>query len=469
MRLIDEEEVNKQQIKSQKTQKIIIISIVLLLLLCIGIVALIVYMKNNPTQITTYIDDVKIQNFDQIVDFSTDENGQTQIYVSIRDFASYLNSVNENFGYQTFKGDYDPKTEEEDKCYVYRDKYEVAIFTKKSKVIYKLNLQKSSADYEECNIDKDVFESNGKLYTSSEGIEKGYNVAFSYDEQKKIIRIYTMDNLAQKHTERLANKTIENYGNLELSKVYSDWKAIFDNLLIVRANNGKYGIVKANDYTSFILEPQYDNISFISDSSTFLVGSNGKVGLFNKEGKRKIDLVYDQITSMGQNSNLYAVESNKMQGVVDENGKIIIYPENNKVGIDVSKFSQNGVKNGYILLNKLIPVQRDKKWAFFDKKGNNLTNGFKYTNIGCTSTKSGNNVYPLLQIPDYNVIIVSDDDGKYAVMDTNGNDAIINFLFDQMYIKVSEGKENYYMTFRGNEYEILKYIKQAQDNSQNNK
>lgn len=464
MRLIDEEKLETQKLKSRKMQRIIVIAIILLLILCSVIIALIYYRLNNPTQITTYIDGVKVNGFDQILDFSTDENGKTEIYIPIRDFATYLNAVNSDFGYQTFKGDYDPKTEDDNKCYVYRDKYEVAMYTRKSKVIYKKNLQENNDEYEECVIDKDIFENNGVLYASVNGIEKGYNVDFSYDEDKKVITIYTLDYIITRNEAALGQKQIENYGKLQISARYSDDKSIFEGLLIVQASNGKYGIVKISDYNSFILEPQYDNINYISDSSTFLVESNKKVGLFTKDGKRKIDLVYDKITSMGQDSKLYMVETNNMYGVVDENGKIIIYPEYEQVGIDISNFSYSGIKNGYILLSKLIPVKQGEKWAFFDITGKRISDGFKYEKVGCASVRSSNNVYPLLEIPEYNVIVVSDEYGKYAFMDTNGNDSILNFLFDEIYIKVSEGKETYWMTYRGNEYEVLKYLKQTQDN-----
>ena len=171
---------------------------------------------------------------------------------------------------------------------------------------------------------------------------------------------------------------------------------------------------------------------------------------------------------MGQDSKLYVVETNGMSGVVDENGKIIIYPEYDKIGTDVGSFSYNGIKNGYILLNTLIPVQRDDMWAFYDKSGNKVSNGFKYKNIGCSSIKSANNIYPLLEIPEYNVVVVSDEDGKYAFMDTTGNDSILNFLFDEMYIKVSEGEPSYWMTFRGKEYEAIKYLKQSTSSSTSN-
>ena len=465
MRLIDEEDIENQKIKNQKTKKLIMITVILLVILCFIIVTLIAYRVNNPTQITTYIDGVKVSGFDQILDFDTDENGETQIYIPIRDFATYLNAVDSDFGYQTFKGDYSPKTEEEDKCHVIRPNYEMALYQKKSKVIYILNLQNSTEDYEECYIDKDVFENNGKLYASVDGIEKGYNVSFSYDEKKKVIQIYTLDYLINSHITKLANQEFDGYGTLQLNNIYSDWKSIYEGILIVQASNGKYGLTRADDYSNFILEPQYDSISFVRDSSTFLVSSDGKIGLFTKDGKRKIDLAYDEITSMGQNSNLYVVKTNGMQGVVDENGKIVIYPEYDEVGISVNSFSYNDVKNGYILLGSVIPVKKDNSWAFFNKSGKMVTDGFKYQNIGCASVPSANNIYPLLEIPDYNVIVVSDEYGKYAFVNTDGSDSILNFLFDAIYIKTSEGEKSYWMTFRGNEYDVLKYLKQPKESN----
>ena len=462
MRLIDEEEIEIQKLKNKKIKKIIMVLIILLLILGIALIALITYGMANPTKVTTYIDGKLVQNFDEIVDFSTDENGQTQIYIPIREFASYLNSVNPEFGYQTFKGDYNPKTEEDNKCYVIRSGYEVAVYTEKSKTIYKVNLQKRSQEYEECHIDKDVFASNGKLYASAKGIEKGYNVSFSYDEQKKTIRIYTLDFLINSHQLNLEGKVIGNYGQMKMdAKNYTDCKSIFDNLLIVQAANGKYGIVRTNNYSSFILEPQYDNISFINDSSMFLVESNGKLGLFSEDGRRKINLIYDQVTSMGQDSDLYVVKSNNMYGVVDGNGNIIIYPEYEKIGIEVSSFSYNGIKNGYILLNKLIPVYQNKGWAFFDTKGKMITDGFIYEAIGCSRVRSGNNIYPLLEVPGQDMIVVQDKDKKYAFMNLSGDDSMLPFVFDEVYIKMSGGEASYWMTYREKEYEVLKYLKQG--------
>lgn len=459
MILKDEEELKIKTAKNKKVKRIIIILIILLLMLCMTICVLVAYRVYNPTKITTYIDGKVIPDFDKILDFQTDENGKTQIYVPIREFASYLNSANPEFGYRTYKGEYSPKTEEDNKCYTIREEYEVAVYTENSKIIYKMNLQNKSNEYEETYIDKSVFISDGKLYTSVDGIEKGYNVHFSYDEKKKNITIYTLDYLISKYELELQTKSIGEYGIMTLADdQYSNWKSVFDNLLIVKNEQEEYGIMRTDDYT-FVLEPQYDNIEFITNSSSFLVQSNSKVGLFSKEGKRKIDLLYDEITLMGRDSNLYLIKTNNQYGVVDENGKIIIYPQYEKIGIDVSNYSYNGVKNGYILLDELIPVYQSKKWAFFNKEGENITKDFKYENIGCSSIRTENNVYPLLEISEKKVIVVENENKKYSFMNITGNDSILPFVFDEIYIKVNSGEPSYWMINNGKEYEVLKYLK----------
>ena len=228
---LEDDEFKEQNTGTKKIKKIIIWIIILLFILCIIISILIAYRIYNPTEIRTYIDGEIVQDFDKILDFQTDENGKTQIYIPIREFATYLNKTSEEFGYRTYKGEYNPKTEDDDKCYVIRDDCEVATFSKDSKIIYKVNLQNNDEDYDECYIDKSVFKSNDKLYTSVEGIEKGYNVYFEYDEAKKTINIYTMDYMISAYQLDLENKTIGEYGILQVDdKEYSNWKTVFDDL-----------------------------------------------------------------------------------------------------------------------------------------------------------------------------------------------------------------------------------------------
>ena len=164
---------------------------------------------------------------------------------------------------------------------------------------------------------------------------------------------------------------------------------------------------------------------------------------------------------MSKASNLYMVSTNGQYGVVDENGNIVIYPEYQRIGTNISPFVYNGVRNGYILLDTLIPVMQDNKWGFFDTKGKKITNGFLYKNIGCSKVKNGSNVYGLLQIPEYNVIVVGDETDHYTFMNKSGNDKMLPFLFTEIYIKVTTGKESYLMTYKNKDYDIFKYLKQV--------
>lgn len=459
MNFVDSEKMRKEREKNKKLKKILLISMITLTVLIIGIAILIVFLVRNPNEIVTYIDGQKIKGFNQILDIQTDENGKTQIYIKIRDFAAYLNKVDSTFEYKTYKGDYFPKTEDENKCYIIRNEFEVAIFTAKSNTIYKLNLQKDNSEYEEHIIEKPSFLNNGDLYTSVEGIEKGYNVRFIFDEKTKTIRIFTLDTLIQSYSSDIASKNLANYGTLEIDEDnHNNWKTVFEQMLVVRTSEKKYGILKT-DYSEFILEPQYDDIEYISSSKTFLVKSNNKVGLFSKEGKRKINMIYEEMYSMGKESNLYRVRINKQYGVVDENGQNVIYPQYSNIGIDISDYSFNNIKNGYILLDDLIPVKQDRKWGFYSIKNKKfVTNGFIYTNIGCQSVKSGSNIYPAMIIPECDVIVVGDELNKYWLMDKTGNDDIIPHVLEQIYLHLDNGKANYYMVYNERESNIVSYL-----------
>lgn len=459
--IMDDEELDEEKQKMKTIKTLIIVAIIILSIIALMLIGLIIYKKNNPTHITAYIDGTRVSNFEQILDVQTDENGKTQIYIPIRKFATFLNSVHPEFNYTTFKGDYNPKTEEDNKCYIMREKYEVAIFTAKSKTIYKLNLQDRAEEYEEINAEKDVFLNNGDLYASSECIEKGYNLEFRYDENKKIIRIYTLDYLVSANQKLLAGKNFSNFGPLEIDeKNFNNCKSILKGLLIVQNSSKKWGVL-TTDFKEFILEPQYDNIDFMAESSNLLVESNKQIGVFSNTGKNMIELKYQDITSMGQNSNLYLVKVNNQYGVVDQSGDTIIYPQYEKIGINVKDFTYNDIKNGYILLNKLIPVQQNSKWAFYTLEGKPVSNGFKYDLIGCSKVKSGNNISGLLQIPERNVVVVGDSTGKYSFMNINGDDSMLPFLFESIYIKSSEGKNTYWMTYRDKDYDVLEILKQS--------
>lgn len=458
MRLLDEEEIQRRKMKNQKMRRLIVLSIIILTILCFVIIALIIYRTYNPNKITTYINGVKVENFDSILDMQTDENGKTQIYVPIKTFASKL-------GYLAFNGEYSTASEENDKCYVTiknilgtEEDYENAMYTLQSKTIYKLNLQNKTDDYDYCYADSKVFEENGELYTSMDGIAQGLNLSFSYDENKKIITIYTLDYLINFYKEQLATKILGNYGVAEVDESYQNWKSVFDNMLIISTEKGKAGVVNISDY-SFVLEPKYDNIEYVQYASDFVIKTNEKFGILSKEGKTKINAVYDEITLMDRDNGIYRIKKDNLYGVIDENENIIIHPENTAIGINVDNFSYNNIKNGYIILGELIPVKQKDKWALYNLKGESISQGFIYDNIGYVASNS-NNIYSLLEIPEYDVIIVGANK-KYTFMDKSGNNQILPFIFDEIYIKVSSGEYSYWMTYNDKTYNVKEYLEKA--------
>lgn len=455
MNLYDEEETKNENNHNKKTKKLIIVSIILLLILIAIIATLIIYMSYNPTKVTAYVNGVRRDDIVSLLDFQTDENGNTQVYIPIKDVAPY-------FGYVGYNGDYVRKSEDSSTCYVISEGYEVAMFTLKSNTIYKLNLQENSGYYDYCSIDRAVFESNGKLYTTVDGAQKGFNITFDYNESKRTITIYTLPSLATIYQKDLANRAIGSYGKVEIDERLSNWKSIFDGMLIVKAENQKYGVINTKDY-SIILEPKYDGIEYIQYESDFLIKTNGKIGLLSKNGSTKISAVYDELTLMDRNSKLYRVEKNNEYGVINDIEEEIIYPEYQKIGIEIGDFATNGIKNGYILLDKLIPVQQGNKWGFFNLNGEMVSKDFLYDEIGCKAS-SGNNVFNLLAIEDYNVIVVGKDK-KYSLMDIKGNDNVLRygFVFDEFFMKSSAGNFSYWMKFNKRDWPVLDYLKRSEE------
>lgn len=447
MKLYDEEEFEIQKENRKKTKKFIIILIIILTILILLMLSLILYKKYNPDKITTRVYGAQIiNNLDISLDIHENENGETEIYLPIKEIANYL-------GYKAYNGEYNKASEEKNKCYVIKEDCEVAMYSLKSKTIYKKDLQNNTKSYEYINIEKAVFENNGILYTSKEGIEKGFNVAIEYDSKKKTLDIYTIDYMIQKCKEKLVKNEIVDYEIDEDN--YQNYKAVFDNMLIIKAEDGKYGVVNATDLST-ILEAKYDGIKYIQHTTDFKIETNQKYGIITKNGKTKVSPNYEELSLIDENNNLYIIKKNNLFGVIDDNEKIIIYPENDEIGINIEEFSYNNIKNGYIILNKLIPVKREGKWAFYNINGKMITDGFIYDKIGCNVNK-GNNIHSLLEIPDYNVIIVGSNE-NYTFMDETGNDQILPFVFNSIYMKISSGEISYWMEYNEKQYDVFKYL-----------
>ena len=419
--------------KKSKIPMIIGICIGILIIIIVSIIGTIIYLQS--TVLTIKLDNQINHDIEKILYITGDENSQ-QIYIPIREIAKYFN-------YEDYRGDYISKSEDTTKCYV-KSENEIAMFTKDSNILVKIN---GNSDYEYINLKEKVFEKDGELYTSIEGIEQAFNILFEYDLQKNKINIYTMEYLYQAYATALGITGSEETGTV--SELFSDKKAIFQDMIIIIKNN-QYGVISAST-GNLLLETKYEDIKYLPTTSDFLVKSNGKYGILGKDVSIKIKMIYDEIKTMDNQNELYLVKKNNLYGVVDKSGKTIIEPIYPQIGIDISKYQQNGIQNQYVLLDEIIPIKNsDGLWGIFNTKGEKIKD-FEFSELGCNSVKEAS-AFPALVIPAYKIIIVKKDD-HYNLMTTSGEVLISSYVLNSVYIKlnVETGENRFYMSYNNND------------------
>lgn len=425
MELYYEEE--KQVKKKSKAPIFIGIFIILLIILTSVIVYAITYIKTTVLKVK--IDDASQNEFGKLIEIETIE-GQNKMYFPIRKIAKYL-------GYSDYAGDYSTKSEDSTKCYVDNTE-EIALFTLNSNVII---LSREDFPTEEITIDEKVVEKNNELYTTVDGIEKAFNIMFRYDSNNNTINIYTIDYLISYYAKNY------NIDERNCSEKFSDRKTILDGLLIVKSSSNQYGVLNVATGKA-VLESKYDSISYLPYYSQFLVESNKKYGIMDKNGKIKLKVSYDNI-EIGDNKNkLYVVKENNLYGMVNIDGEVVLPTSFQKIGVNGSEFEQNRLDNQYILVNELIPVKYNNLWGFYNINGEKITD-FKFLDVGCKESKTVN-TYPVVEIPSLNLVVVKINDTSYNLINRKGV-IRINAPLNSVYLKTdaSTGKNTYYMTYGG--------------------
>lgn len=139
-----------------------------------------------------------------------------------------------------------------------------------------------------------------------------------------------------------------------------------------------------------------------------------------------------------------------------KNGEMIIYPEYEQIGIDVNAYSQNGITNGYVLYNQLIPVKNNNKWGLYNIEGKKIVD-FVCDSFGSITTKY--KTYGVIEIPDYNLIVGKQGE-KYNLVTLEGKWLFERFILDSVYITVSEGKNVYHITSGTTEKNLITFLEE---------
>ncbi len=433
MNLLDEDFSNNKNNKTKNIIKIIIIFIVIIVIAIIGILSYMMYLES--TVLRVYVNNTENANVKNLLVFEEDGT----IYVPVRAIATYL-------GYNSYSGEYSNRSEDNSKCYV-ECKEEVVNLTLNSNKIYKLNLEENDNNYTYIYMDKPVKAINGDLYITTDGMQKTFNTTFVYNQERNRIMINTTPYLVTSYA-----NTVLNYGYTKLSETFSNEKAIIKDMLVV-TDGRYYGVINLTDGTE-ILECKYDNITYQEATGDFIVSSNNKVGIMGTDKRTKVDINYDSIELMDYDAGLYLVERNNQYGVVDLNGNNIIYAENDQIGVDISKFDENDLKTGYILVDNLIPVMKNNKWGLFDLKGNQVVN-FEYDSFGYIASNN-RDATNLLVIPSYNVIVACLNN-RYTLLNASGEQPIRAFV-DDIYMVISGGEKHYEMNANNKTYDVEEYL-----------
>lgn len=433
MNLLDEDFSNNKTKKTSNIIKIIIVFIVLIVIAIIGIVSYMMYLEGSILRV--YVNDAENADFKNLLVFEEDGT----IYVPVRAISTYL-------GYSSYSGEYSNRSEDNSKCYV-ECEAEVVNLTLNSNKIYKLNLAENSNNYTYIYMDKPVKAINGELYITTDGMQKVFNTTFFFDQENNRMTIYTMPYLISSYT-----NTILDYGYTRLSDTLENEKAILKNMLIV-TNDRYYGVINVTDGTE-ILECKYDNIRYQETTGDFIIYTGDKCGIMGTDKKTKVDINYDSIELMDYDAGLYLVRRNNQYGVVDINGNNIIFAENDQIGVDISRFEENDLKTGYILVDNLIPVMKNNKWGLFDKKGKQVVD-FEYDSFGYIAS-SNREATNLLVIPDYNVIVACLNN-RYTLLNASGEQPIRAFV-DDIYMVISGGKKQYLMNANDKTYDVEEYL-----------
>lgn len=434
MNIIEEGFQNKEEKKKKTSMTIILVAIVLVFCMIIGIISYLVYIKNSELKVFLN-DEANAKVKDLLV---IEDNGT--VYVPIKEIASYLE-------YESYNGEYGNKSEELSKCYV-ESENQVVNFSLGSNKIYKLDLTDDSGNYEYIYSKEPVKAINGVLYITSEATEKAFDISFDYDKDKNRIYIYTIPYLVELYSSKVLD-----FGYKEISDKYINQTAIVkNNFLVVKSEKEKYGVVTTEG--DAVLEVKYDDIEYLPTTGDFLVKSNEKYGIVSKNKETKVQLIYDSIELMDSDSQLYVVSKENKYGVIDFSGKTKIYIENDEIGIDGSKFSQNKIRNSYILADNLIPVRKGNVWGLYNKNGNQVVD-FKYDSFGYIANNNKEAIN-LLVIPDYNVLVACKDK-KYTLLNSFGEELFAP-VADDIYMTINGGQTYYYIMVNDKQMNAIEFL-----------
>ena len=159
----------------------------------------------------------------------------------------------------------------------------------------------------------------------------------------------------------------------------------------------------------------------------------------------KVQILYDSLNLMDKDAGIYEAQREGKYGIIDVKGNIKLYIENDAIGLDISKFEKNDIRNKYLLVDNLIPVKKNDLWGLV----------VKYDSLGYIAS-SNKDALNLLVIPNYNMIVTCKDK-KYGLINSSGEEKFPTRA-DDIYMVIDSGTKYYYLNFEDQRYDVEKWL-----------
>ena len=453
-----ENDMNKQENKSKRMKTNLIIVAVLIVALII--VAIVIYFYINVAKknlFKVYVDgtansELSANSKNQFII----ENGK--VYTSIREICTSL-------GYTYYNGEYKQYSEDQTQCYVTNSK-ELVTFASGHNSIRKYP-QLSDAESQNFDISEAIVMRGNNLYICEDGAERAFNIQLDYNKKSNTINIYTLPYLTDRYEKAFTNCGLSNISDKSI--LFNDQKALLYGYVIIEDMDKKlFGMsVYNNGNLTEVITPRYKSIEFVEGINDFVVQSDdNNYGIIGNDGITKVKPEYTQIQEIDKDQGLYLVTSNQKQGVINENGKFIVYQDYDQIGL--SNPEDSNVTNKYLLYNNCIPVMRNEKWGLIDVNGNFIL-PLEYDGIGCKLEKKRDNSIGVTLIPDITGIVVEKDTEennsqikKYGIISSTGT-KITNCVADAVYSTTLSGKTTYYISVQNQEIDVVSSWYQQKD------
>lgn len=421
--------------------------ILLAIIACVVIIILIIFMLLINIEQNNFTISVDGKSTTTVSKEKLITNIDSTTYINIEEFAKLV-------GYEYHKGEYKSFTLEEGKCYVQGIKETTTFYANDNKIC-KLPLNKLQEEYREHTVENTIKINNNKMYAPIDAIGVAFNVNIEVSENS--LTVYTLDYLVKYYNNKLLQWGYKDITN----QSFENKKALLYGYLIVNKENGLYKIID-NKNTKEIVPDKYTSIEFSESTQEFLVtNSLGQVGIINLDGTTKIEPIYNSISILDKQSDLYLIQKNNKFGVIKSGNVIVITPEYDTIGLN-NLNSTSIAYNKYFILDTLIPVCQNNKWGAFDKKGNLVLN-LEYDGFGCMDTtvlinETTKTVQPVITIPKCNGIVVEKEE-KYGVLDLTGKE-LVPIQVESIYSieNIQDENERYFMLYNGEELNIIERL-----------